>query len=128
MATEMMHITFCNSQWFLMEVGTISLNYSSQSSCQMLLFLETLLWVCFPRFLLIYIKETERWMWLHAGIFCFYKFWLSLVLRKVLCYRRQPLCLLLFIVPKTAPIFGRQTEAYLELSRTSTMELYCGNS
>ena len=43
MVTELMHITFYNSQWFLEDVGTISSNYSSLSTCQMFLFLETLL-------------------------------------------------------------------------------------
>ena len=35
--TELMHVTFYNNQWFLVEAGTISLNYSRLSICQILL-------------------------------------------------------------------------------------------
>ena len=41
--TVFMHITFYNSQWFLVETGTILLNYSRLSICQMFLVFETLL-------------------------------------------------------------------------------------
>ena len=42
-ATELMHITFYNSQWFFAEGGIISSNYSKLSICQMFLCLETLI-------------------------------------------------------------------------------------
>ena len=67
MATGLMHVSFYKSQWLLDEAETISLNYSRLSIWQMFLFLETFLQLCFPSFLLIYIKERERWMWLSHG-------------------------------------------------------------
>ena len=60
MMTELMHITFCNSQWFLVETGTISSNYSRLSICQMFLLLETLLWL-FSKFP-YYLYQRKRKM------------------------------------------------------------------
>ena len=93
-----MHITFYNSQLFLVETGTILLNYSRLSICQMFLLLETLLQLCFPvkcsyflkpccnyvfHFLLLSIsKKAKDKCDFRKQIFCFYKFWLSLVLRR----------------------------------------------
>ena len=50
-----------------MKAGIISANYSRLIICQMFLFLKTLLYLCFPSFPLIYIKEIERWKWLSHG-------------------------------------------------------------
>ena len=44
-------------------------DYSRLNICQMFLLLETLLYLYFPNFCLIYIKERERWMWLSHGNF-----------------------------------------------------------
>ena len=43
MVTELIHITFYNSQRLLVEAGIISLKYSVLSICQMFLLLKTLL-------------------------------------------------------------------------------------
>ena len=102
LATELMPITFYNNQWVLVDTGTISSNYSRLRICRMFLFLETLLELCFPRF--PPKKEKDECVF-HTGVFCCKKSWLSLVLKKVLFYRRQPVFLLLFIVPKTASIW-----------------------
>ena len=43
METELMQITLYSSQWFSVEAGGISLNYSRLGIFQMFLFLKTLL-------------------------------------------------------------------------------------
>ena len=88
---------FYNSQWFLAEAGTISLNYSRLIlKCSF-----SLKPYCnFSSFPLVYIKERERLIWFSHGSSLLYKFWLSLVLRKTLIYYWRLVCLLLFIVPR----------------------------
>ena len=44
------------------EAGAILCKYSRLSTCQMFLFLEALLQLCFPGFHIIYIKEKESWI------------------------------------------------------------------
>ena len=68
----------------LAEALTISPNYSRLSICQMFLFYETLLQLCFLNFPLIFIKEWERWIGYLQKSFCWYKFGMSPVLKKVL--------------------------------------------
>ena len=45
---------------------------------------------------------------IHRVVFCFYKFWLSLFLRKVLLYCWSPACFLLFIAPKKVFIMEKR--------------------
>ena len=88
MASELMQISFYNSKSFFAEARTISWNYSRLSISQMFLFLAYNLAVnMISKFPLLSIskKEKDEGDFL-TGILSFYKFWLSLFLRKVLIY------------------------------------------
>ena len=61
-------------------------------------------------------------------VFCFYKFWLSLVLEKVFFLPSITNLLVIIPISKINIDYGGQSKAYLEPSRTSKMELFCKNS
>ena len=110
----------------MVEAGTVSSNYSRLSICQMFLFLETLLWLRFPSFLPVYIKQRERWMTFIREFFAFINSGLALFLGR--SYLTSITSLLVAIDSSKNSIHYRgQVEAYLELSRTSTMVIFCEN-
>ena len=96
---------FCNSQWFLVEAETISLQTVLVWVFVKCSYLLKPYWNYVFRVSLLSISKRQKNEYnFHAGVLCCYKFLLRLVLKKVLCYRHQIVCLLLFIVPKIASL------------------------
>ena len=86
----------------------------------------------FHIFPLIYISKKEKNEYdFHRVVNCFYKFWLSLVPRKVLIYCRQSVSLLFSIVSRYGQNFRqnqdplwRASRGNIEPNQTSTMEVF----
>ena len=95
MATRLMHISFYNSLWFLVENGNTSSNYFRLSIFQIFSFLETLLKLCFPSFPLIYLYQRKRKMTMTftRNFFAFTKSdWALLLERYYFIFINRPAC------------------------------------
>ena len=91
MANELMHITFYNSLWFfggwnhLIELFQVEYLINVLISWN----LAVIKLSKFPSYL---YQRKRKWMWLSQRVFCFYKFWLSFILRKDLWTEGRGVC------------------------------------